>query len=98
MMGAGMSVIFDAAFRRFSEEIQEIWVAEGTLGFILFMAGFGFFGSSIRYMVHMDRIVEYSDRKARSRSRHPVDSPRVAEKGRGRGNEVKLKRIRVEGA
>lgn len=33
------------------------------------MTGLVFFGGSVRCMVHMDRILEYSDRRARSRVR-----------------------------
>ena len=62
-------MLFDAAYRRLSESVVEIWVAEGTLGFVLFMAGLSFFGSAIRYMVHMDRMVEYADRKARRKTK-----------------------------
>ena len=67
--GAGVSVVFDAAFRRLSESHWELWAAEGGMGLLLLMTGLVFFGSSVRYMVHMDRIVEYSDRRARSRAR-----------------------------
>ena len=74
LMGSGLAVLFDAAFRRLKEVVAEIWIVEGTLGFILTMAGFAFFGSAIRYMVHMDRIVEYTDRKARRKKRHRSES------------------------
>ena len=69
LFGTGICVIFDAAFRRMSEAHWEIWVVEGTVGLILMMAGLAFFGSAVRYLVHMDRINEYVDRKARSRAR-----------------------------
>ena len=69
LFGTGISVIFDAAFRRMAEARWEIWVVEGTAGLILTMAGLAFFGSAVRYLVHMDRINEYVDRKARSRAR-----------------------------
>lgn len=52
-----------------AEAHWEIWVVEGTAGLILTMAGLAFFGSSVRYLVHIDRINEYVDRKARSRAR-----------------------------
>ena len=67
--GAGVSVVFDAAFRRLSESQWELWASEGGVGLILMMTGLVYFGSSVRYMVHMDRIVEYSDRRARNRAR-----------------------------
>ena len=67
--GAGVAVVFDAAFRRMTESHWELWAAEGGVGLFLMMVGLVFFGSSVRYMVHMDRIVEYSDRRARSRAR-----------------------------
>ena len=63
--GAGVSVVFDAAFRRLSESHWELWAAEGSVGLFLMMTGLVCFGSSGRYMVHMDRIVEYTDRRAR---------------------------------
>ena len=69
MLGSGISVLFDAAYQRLSESVQEIWIAEGTFGFILFMAGMAFYGSAIRYMIHMDRIVEYSEKRARKKRR-----------------------------
>lgn len=69
LFGTGISVIFDAAFRRVVEVQWEIWVVEGLVGLMMMMVGLAFFGSSVRYMVHMDRINEYFDRKARSRAR-----------------------------
>lgn len=53
-----MSVVFDAAFRRMAEAQWEIWVVEGTLGLCMTMAGLAYFGSAVRYLVHMDRIAE----------------------------------------
>lgn len=85
--GAGIAVLFDASFRRHSESIQEIWWAEGLLGFVLFMSGLAFFGSSVRYLVHMDRIVEYTDRKARRRQR-----------GRSEGANQAFPRLETDGA
>ena len=67
--GAGGAVAFDAVFRRMTESHWELWVIEGGVGLCLILVGLAFFGSSVRYMVHMDRIVEYSDRRARSRAR-----------------------------
>ena len=67
LFGAGVSVIFDAAFRRMAEAHWEIWVIEGTIGLGLMMTGLAYFGSAVRYLVHMDRIAEHSDRRARSR-------------------------------
>lgn len=64
-----MSVVFDAAFRRMAEAQWEIWVLEGTLGLCMTMAGLAYFGSAVRYLVHMDRIAEYTDRRALSRAR-----------------------------
>lgn len=69
LLGTGISVLFDASYQRLSESVQEIWIAEGTAGFILFMSGMAFYGSAIRYMIHMDRIVEYSEKRARKRHR-----------------------------
>lgn len=68
-MGCGVSVLFDAAYRRLSETVWEIWITEGTIGFVLMMSGLAFFGSAVRYLVHMDRIVEYTDRKAKRKKR-----------------------------
>ena len=69
LIGFGVSVIFDAAYRRMAESQWEIWVVEGTTGLILMMMGLAFFGSAVRYMVHIDRMHEYADRKARGRAR-----------------------------
>ncbi len=69
LVGAGVSVICDAAIRRLSESHWELWFGEGTVGLVLLMSGLAFFGSAVRYMVHMDRIAEYSDRRARQRAR-----------------------------
>ena len=69
LIGTGVSVTLDAALRRPAEPQWEVWVAEGTLGLVLLMAGLAFFGSAVRYRVHMDRIAEYSDRRARHRAR-----------------------------
>ena len=69
LMGTGVSVTLDAAMRRITETHWEIWVGEGTLGLVLLMAGMAYFGSAVRYLVHMDRIAEYSDRRARHRAR-----------------------------
>ena len=77
LFGAGVSVIFDAAFRRMSEAQWEIWVVEGTVGLGLMMTGLAYFGSAIRHLVHMDRIAEYSDRRARSRARSRSQKERV---------------------
>ena len=69
LFGMGISVIFDAAFRRMTESHWEIWVVEGTVGLVTMMMGLAFFGSAVRYMVHMDRMVEYADRKARRKTK-----------------------------
>ena len=69
LIGSGVSVTLDAAMRRITETHWEIWVGEGTLGLVLLMAGMAYFGSAVRYLVHMDRIAEYSDRRARHRAR-----------------------------
>lgn len=67
--GAGVAVVFDAAYRRLTEAQWELWAAEGGLGLVLLLVGLAFFGSAVRYLVHMDRIAEYEDRKARHQSR-----------------------------
>lgn len=92
LFGTGLSVVFDAAYRRIAETHWEIWAAEGTLGLILLMTGLAYFGSSVRYLVHMDRIAEYSDRRARSRARKErekvvmkMDAP----------EDIRLKPVRV---
>lgn len=81
-------MLFDAAYRRLSESVVEIWVAEGTLGFVLFMAGLSFFGSAVRYMVHMDRMMEYADRRAR---RHMKDRRRESRKLRLETDDAEIR-------
>ena len=89
-----MSVVFDAAFRRMAEAQWEIWVAEGTLGLCMTMAGLAYFGSAVRYLVHMDRIAEYSDRRARSRARKEREQTELQME---RNEEVRLKPVRMVG-
>lgn len=95
-LGTGISLIFDASYRRFSEEVAEIWWLEGSLGFVLFMTGLAFFGSAVRYMVHMDRIAEYSERKARQRNQHRSRGATRSVKMRDEfsGDEIRLKPIK----
>lgn len=89
-----MSVIFDAAYRRMTESVQELWIAEGTIGFVLFMVGIACFGSAIRYLVHMDRIAEYADRKARHRARSGDGRSRSGRVRKNEtGDEITLKRV-----
>lgn len=93
-IGAGIAVLFDASFRRYSESIQEIWWSEGILGFVLFMTGLSLFGSSVRYLVHMDRIVEYTDRKARRKQRsRSEDSKRGYPRLETDGAQVKTRAV-----
>ena len=94
LIGGGLTIIVDAAYRRFSEEIAEIWWVEGTIGLVLFMTGLAFFGSAVRYLVHMDRIAEYSERKARRRSRHQSESRDRSRSEPISGDEIKLKSIK----
>lgn len=92
LFGIGISVIFDAAFRRMSESHWEIWVVEGTIGLILMMTGLAFFGSAVRYLVHMDRINEYVDRKARSRARRERDRTELQMR---QEQDIRLKPVRM---
>lgn len=92
LFGMGISVIFDAAFRRMSEAHWEIWVVEGTAGLILMMTGLAFFGSAVRYLVHMDRINEYVDRKARSRARRERDRTELQMR---QEQDIRLKPVRM---
>jgi len=68
LAGAGITSVFDASFRRMTESFQEIWMAEFGFGIVACLTGMIFLGSAARYLVHMDRIAEYSERKARHRS------------------------------
>ena len=92
LFGMGISVIFDAAFRRMTASYWEIWVVEGTVGLVTMMMGLAFFGSAVRYMVHMDRIHEYSDRKARSRARKEREQTELQMR---RTAEIQLKPVRM---
>ena len=85
-----MSVVFDAAFRRMAEVQWEIWVVEGTLGLCMTMAGLAYFGSAVRYLVHMDRIAEYTDRRARKERKQ-------TELQMQQNEEVRLKPVRMVG-
>ncbi len=67
-LAIGVVAAFDAAFRRMSESIQELWMLELGVGMSFLLLGVIFGGSAVRYLVHVDRILEYSDRKARRRS------------------------------
>ena len=90
-----MSVVFDAAFRRIMAEVQwEIWVVEGTLGLCMTMAGLAYFGSAVRYLVHIDRIAEYTDRRARSRARK---ERKQTELQMQQNEEIRLKPVRMVG-
>lgn len=89
-----MSVVFDAAFRRMAEAQWEIWVVEGTLGLCMTMAGLAYFGSAVRYLVHMDRIAEYSDRRALSRARKEREQTELQMQ---QNEEVQLKPVRMVG-
>ena len=89
-----MSVVFDAAFRRMAEAQWEIWVVEGTLGLCTTMWGLAYFGSAVRYLVHMDRIAEYTDRRARSRARK---ERKQTELQMQQNEEVRLKPVRMVG-
>ena len=89
-----MSVVFDAAFRRMAEAQWEIWVVEGTLGLCMTMAGLAYFGSAVRYLVHMDRIAEYTDRRACSRARK---ERKQTELQMQQNEEVRLKPVRMVG-
>ena len=89
-----MSVVFDAAFRRMAEAQWEIWVVEGTLGLCMTMAGLAYFGSAVRYLVHMDRIAEYSDRRALSRARKEREQTKLQMQ---QNEEVQLKPGRMVG-
>ena len=68
LLVVGIASLFDGAFRRTTETIQEIWMVEFSAGLVLCLFGLVLFGSAVRYLVHMDRIAEYSERKARHRS------------------------------
>ena len=89
-----MSDVFDAAFRRMAEAQWEIWVVEGTLGLCMTMAGLAYFGSAVRYLVHMDRFAEYTDRRARSRARK---ERKQTELQMQQNEEVRLKPVRMVG-
>lgn len=89
-----MSVVLDAAFRRMAEAQWEIWVVEGTLGLCMTMSGLAYFGSAVRYLVHMDRIAEYTDRRARSRARK---ERKQTELQMQQNEEVRLKPVRMVG-
>ena len=89
-----MSVVLDAAFRRMAEAQWEIWVVEGTLGLCMTMSGLAYFGSAVRYLVHMDRIAEYTDCGARSRARK---ERKQTELQMQQNEEVRLKPVRMVG-
>ena len=63
-----------------------------VVGLVTMMMGLAFFGSAVRYMVHMDRIHEYSDRKARSRARKEREQTELQMR---RTAEIQLKPVRM---
>lgn len=104
LFGSGVSVVFDSAHRRMTETVAELWLVEAVMGIVLLMVGLAYFGSAVRYMVHMDRIVEYSERRfRRQKSRKESEESRdyrrranVRRKGNGRDNEIRLEPRRSE--
>ena len=54
LIGSGKSITLDAASRKINEAAWEIWLAEGTAGYIVLMSGLAFFGSAVRYLVLMN--------------------------------------------
>jgi hypothetical protein len=87
LFSAGMSLFADGIYRRVSEVQQEVWIVESFAGLVAVLMGLAFMGSAVRYVVHMDRSIEYADRRARKRSRksdsalRPEQESAVSDKG-----------------
>lgn len=65
LIGAGLSILLDAAADRIAGMAWWGWVAQGTFALVMVMSGLGFFGSAVRYLVHMDRLQEREERQRR---------------------------------
>lgn len=99
-LSLGMALIADGTYRRFVESVVELWMAEIGLGFVAGLIGLLFFGSAVRFLVHMDRIAEYAERrqrKHRKSSRKPVLPQKEAEIRPLHRNEPRLQPLNVEG-
>ncbi len=48
LVGAGVSVIADAATRRGRRDAASMWVAEGTAGLVVLNAGLSLFGEAVK--------------------------------------------------
>lgn len=65
LIGAGLSMLLDASADRVAGMAWWGWVAQGAFALVTFMSGLGFFGSAVRYLVHMDRLREREERQKR---------------------------------
>ncbi|MDA0912929.1 MAG: hypothetical protein O2818_05640 [Bacteroidetes bacterium] len=54
LIGTGFSITLDASARKLGTAHWFVWSGEGTVGLIVMMSGLAFFGSAVRYLVHMD--------------------------------------------
>lgn len=96
----GMAFIADGTYRRFSEPVVELWMSEIGLGFVAAFIGLLFFGSAVRFLVHMDRIAEYAERRERRHreSRRKVVLPKKEAEIRPlHGKDPRLQPLNVEG-
>ena len=96
----GTALISDGTYRRVTEPVVELWMAEIGLGFMAGLVGLLFFGSAVRFLVHMDRIAEYAERRERKyrKSNRRATLPKKETEIRPlHGKEPRLQPLNVEG-
>ena len=69
LFALGMGVVADGVYRRLSELQEALWLVECALGVVVLLVALMMLGSAVRYLVHIDRLVESADRRARKRNR-----------------------------
>ena len=92
---AGSVASLDGIYRRVMEYHWEVWALELGLGLASTFLGLGLLGSAVRYLVHMDRIAEYADRRARSRSRRSQGEMEARNAPKS-GKSIRLEPVRME--
>lgn len=95
---SGSMAALDGIYRRVMEFHWEVWALELGLGLAVTFSGLVVLGSAVRYLVHMDRIAEYADRRARKRTRksqNEMEANQALSSGRP-GKSIRLEPVRME--